>query len=133
MNELFFTTIERVMFSLEPTLVAPEWKDLGLLNDFNFFGIKAIGLYRISMNNRVVFIGRALNPAVGLTGEISSYFAGNTRARKNSTDQFISDNTYRLHVEVLEVGKSVSDIPNVKMLQNLYIKMYQPILNQATH
>src|SRR5699024_12065269 len=85
-----------------------KWKEIKYLKDANLKPYnKDVGLYRLKLDNRVVYIGRAteLNNG-GIRKRLSDYRRDNDSARNYKSGRKINNNIDNIITDILVVGNT---------------------------
>jgi len=109
-----------------------KWKEIGYLKDANLKPYnKDVGLYRLKLDNRVVYIGRAteLNNG-GIRKRLSDYRRDNDSARNYKSGRKINNNIDNIIADILVVGNTEEAISITISLEDKFIKHYNPLWNQ---
>ena len=89
------------------------------------------GLYRMVLNGRTVYVGRATEAMNGgLRKRLNDYRRDNGSARKHKSGQLIYSHRNELTVYVLPVGSSAEAVEATKKLEGLFIAKYMPEWNK---
>lgn len=108
-----------------------SWKRIGALasvdlSPYNHF----VGLYRLILNGKTVYIGRAVEyDNGGFRKRLSDYRRESDSARKRSSGRQIHENLNEIQVDLLIVGSTYEDAQVAKTLEPLFIGKYQPEWN----
>lgn len=109
-----------------------RWESIGRLKDANLTPFnKSVGLYRLKMDSRIMYIGRAveLNNG-GFRKRLSDYRRDSDSARRHKSGSTIYENLDSISVDVLVVGTDQDAIEVTKKLEGPFIQKYQPPWNK---
>lgn len=119
------------------------WKDVGILGKFvtdkdwkegkisiSYLN-KSIGLYKATLNNDVVYIGKATEWGNGgLTKRLRDYVRNSDSGRKCLSGQMMFNNKDNIQIQVLIVGDGEDSVNTTECLEKLFIKEYNPKWNK---
>lgn len=109
-----------------------KWVSIGPLVSANLTPYnQSVGLYRHKMNNKVVYIGRAieLNNG-GFRKRLSDYRRESDSARKHTSGRMINENLNRITTDVLIVGDTSQAIEVTKELERVFVGKVRPEWNK---
>ncbi|EGT0690621.1 hypothetical protein ACSW9V_15335 (plasmid) [Clostridium perfringens] len=102
------------------------WKNIGMLKDVSLTPYNhCVGLYKLTMNGEVKYIGRAieLNNG-GFRKRLSDYRRESNSARKHTSGRTIHENLDKISVSLLIVGNTEEAIEITKKLEHQFIARY---------
>lgn len=107
-----------------------QWVKIGKLNISNIIGLKGkIGLYKMSINGKVIYIGKATesyNGTKGLYKRLNNYI---NQKGKSKAHQYIYKNQNNIDVEIINFGTGVEARAMANGLESLFIDYYAPTKN----
>lgn len=109
-----------------------RWESIGTLAFANTTMYNnVVGLYRMVLNGRTVYVGRATELFNGgLRKRLNDYRRDNGSARKHKSGQLIYNHRNELSVYVLPVGSTPEAVEATKKLEGLFIAKYMPAWNK---
>lgn len=118
------------------------WKDVGTLGKFVTdrdweegkisisYLSKSIGLYKATLNGKVVYIGKATEwNNGGLRKRLRDYVRKNNSARNYPSGLNMFNNKDEIHIQVLIVGDCKDSVNTTECLENLFIEEHKPEWN----
>lgn len=107
------------------------WVPIGILADANLTPYnKSVGLYRATLDDELVYIGRAIEFSNGgFRKRLSDYRRSSDSARKHASGQKMYANRDRLTIDVLVTGTNASGVQAAIDLEALLIEKYDPDWN----
>lgn len=119
------------------------WQDVGILGKFvtdkdwkegkisiSYLN-KSIGLYKATLNSKVVYIGKATEwNNRGLTKRLRDYVRTSNSGRKYPSGQMMFKNKDNIKIQVLIVGNGKDSVNTTECLEKLFIKEYDPEWNK---
>ena len=111
-----------------------QWDSLcmpiGTLSQKKFMSCKKIGLYKAILNNKIVYIGRAVEYSNGgLSKRLNDYVRNSDSGRKSAAGCKMHAYRGLLNIEILEIGDNENDVALVKLLERIYIYDLKPKWN----
>lgn len=105
-----------------------EWKEQGYLKHMQFDDFEYIlGLFKVSLNGRVVFVGKSKPFDEGALKEALTDFRCGVYSGKYKT--FTKNEKMNLKVEVLDIGKNENSERLAERLQAAFVERYNPRWN----
>ena len=110
-----------------------SWVNIGLLNekstDFSNYS-KDIGVYRATLNGRLVYIGKATElHNGGFRKRLRDYTRASSSARNYPAGQLMNKNKDEIIIEIAIFERSESSISRIEELESKLIKEMKPIWN----
>jgi excinuclease UvrABC nuclease subunit len=109
------------------------WLSLGLLietsSDFSEYR-NDIGIYRASLNNEIVYIGKAtelLNG--GFRKRLRDYTRSSSSARNYPSGLLMNRHKNEIHIDILVFERTIQSIPAIEQLEAELIRDIKPIWN----
>jgi len=108
-----------------------EWRGLGILNNLNLTPYnRYVGVYRAWLNNRIIYIGRAIEwNNGGFRKRLSDYTRDSDSARKHKSGQKMYEYRDQLNMEIIITGSDEESTKVAGQLEARLIAKYQPAWN----
>jgi excinuclease UvrABC nuclease subunit len=91
-----------------------------------------IGIYKIIIDEEVVYIGRATEyDNGGFRKRLRDYTRKSESSRKNSSGKKLNQNISNADIEIIIVGNNSSAVETTKRLEHLMIAIHWPKLNRT--
>jgi excinuclease UvrABC nuclease subunit len=105
-----------------------EWQEISIDNRFDYS--KSVGLYHFKDGDKSVYIGKATEyKNGGLQKRLSDYCRESDSARKSEAGKEIHERIGDLTLKILIVGENENAAILTTLLEQLYIRIYNPSLN----
>jgi len=91
-----------------------------------------IGIYKIILGGKVVYIGRAIEyDNGGFRKRLSDYTRKSKSSRKYSSGKKLNQNIKKADIEIIIVGNDLSAVETTKRLEHLMIAIHWPKWNRG--
>lgn len=109
-----------------------NWTSIGILETVSLTQFnKIVGVYKLVLNNEIVYIGRAIEfKNGGFRKRLSDYRRPNNSGRKHQSGQLINKNMSLLEVFIYKTGSSLAAAQNAKNIEKILILEHKPLWNK---
>lgn len=108
-----------------------EWKSIGILRDLNLTHYsRSVGVYREWFNDKIIYIGKAIEWSNGgFKEELSKYAGDGDIHRIHKLKQKMHEYSNKLHVDIIVTGSHLENAKAATQLEASLIAKYKPEWN----